>query len=293
MPADHLAIGMTAASRIQPLDADGNPSPDGKIVFLSIGFGETARIMQSFMDIAADDVRVERQHLVLLNGARDGADFHFWAERPDGVPQYSRVTSDTLMPAGVTPQQVQIAWVEIDNAPAFIPLGAADGDAYYLKAYIGDTLREMRRQYPNLQIAYLSSRTYTGYSTTGRSREPFAFESGYSNRWIITNQIDQERMAVPEWYWDTRGGLLDDTPRRNVVPWVAWGPYLWANGTTPRSDGLTWQRGDFEADGETLSPSGAAKGAKLLFDFLLHEPTAQGWFRSGLEPAGKGRATRH
>jgi len=292
MAADHFAIGMAAASRIQPLDADGHPSPDGKIGFLAVGFAETQQIMQSFMDIAASDRRVEHDKLVLLNGARDGANFRYWAERPDGIPQYGTVNADTLMPAEVTPAQVQVAWVEIDNSPAFIPLGSADSDAYYLKAYIAESLREMKRQYPNLQIAYLSSRTYTGYSTTGVSREPYAFEAGYSNRWVITNQIEQERMAVPEWFWDTRGGLLDDT-REAVVPWLAWGPYLWANGATPRADGLAWLRGDFEADGETLSPSGAVKGGKALFDFLLHEPTAKGWFLSGLETIGRGRAARH
>jgi hypothetical protein len=162
MAADHFANGMAALSRIQPLDADGNPSSNGKIVFLAVGFGETARIMQSFLAMTANDRRVERNNLVMLNAARDGANYRFWAEAPDGVPQYNQVAVDTLAPAGVTPRQVQIAWIELDNAPAFIPLGSADSDTYYLKGYIAETLREIKRQYPNLQIAYLSSRTYTG-----------------------------------------------------------------------------------------------------------------------------------
>jgi hypothetical protein len=292
MAADHFASGMAAASRVQPLDADGNPSPDGKIVFLAVGFGETARIMQSFLTITANDRRVERSKLVMLNAARDGANYRFWAEAPDANPQYTTVNADTLAPAGVTAQQVQIAWIEIDNAPAFIPLGSADGDAYYLKSYIAETLREIKRQYPNLQIAYLSSHTYAGYSTTGRSHEPYAYEAGFSNRWVIWGQMEQERMDLPQMYWDTRTGFIDDT-RQAVAPWVAWGPYLWANGATPRADGLAWLRGDFEADGETLSPSGAVKGAKLLFDFLLHEPTAKSWFLSGLAPAGRPRPVGH
>ena len=82
---------MAAASRIQPLDADGNPSPNGKIGFLAVGSGETQRIMGSFMNIAANDRRVEHDKLVPLNGARDGASFRYWAERPDGVPQYATV----------------------------------------------------------------------------------------------------------------------------------------------------------------------------------------------------------
>ena len=77
--------------------------------------------------------------------------------------------------------------------------------------------------------------------------------------------------------WDTRIGPVDYL--KGDVPWLAWGPYLWANGTMPRSDGLTWQIDDFELDGERLSAKGAQKGAQLLLQFLLGEPTAS-WFRA-------------
>ncbi len=290
MAADHFAAGLAAASNIQPLDEEGQPSEHGQIAFLAVGFGETARIMRSFMAIAASDRRVEHDKLVLLNAARDDADYGFWAERPDGFPRYDVVNVDTLTPARVTPLQVQAAWVEIINDRAFAPLGVAYADAYRLKTFIAETLREMKRQYPSLQIAYLSSRVYGGYVTTNFNPEPFAYESGLSNRWVITDQMEQARMEHPEWHSDTRVGLVDY--RRGIVPRVAWGPYLWANGTTPRADGLTWQRADFESDGETLSADGAVKEAKLLFDFLLREPTAKGWFLSGIELPGRQRAAR-
>jgi hypothetical protein len=291
MAADHLALGLAFASKIQPLDAEGHPSADGRIGFLAIGFGETARIMQSFMSIATDDRRVERDKLVMVNGAHDGADYRSWAERPDGImPQYGTVTSSALDPAGITPLQVQVAWVQVINDRAGWSLGVALADAYRLKTFIAETLREMKRQYPNLQIVYLSSRVYGGYDTTGFNPEPYAYETGYSNRWIVTTQAEEERMEHPEWHWDTRVSLID--PRTGIAPWVTWGPYLWANGATPRSDGLAWLRGDFEADGLTLSPSGAVKGGKLLFEFLLHEPTSKGWFLSGLEVRGRLRAAR-
>jgi hypothetical protein len=292
MPPEHFAAGLAAASKIQPLDAEGRPSPDGKIAFLVVGFGETARITQAFQSIAAADRRVERDHMVILNAARDGADYRFWAERPDGMPRFNIVAADTLAPAGVSPQQVQAAWLQIINDKTGEYLGVANADAYRLKTHIAQTLREMKRQYPNLQIAYLSSRVYGGYAApNGFNPEPYAFETGYSNRWVITDQIEQARMEHPEWHSDTRVGLIDY--RRGIVPWVAWGPYLWANGAEAREDGLTWLRADFAADGETLAPSGAAKGAKLLFDFLLREPTAKSWFRSGIELPARQRPARH
>ena len=79
---------------------------------------------------------------------------------------------------------------------------------------------------------------------------------------------------------------------KGVAPWITWGPYLWANGTTPRSDGLTWERDDFLSNGESLSEQGAHKAATLLFDFLLHEPTAANWFLNPAMPV-KSRVAPH
>lgn len=53
MPADHFAAGIRCAPLIEPRAADGRPSPTGRIVFLAAGFGETARIADSFRDGAS------------------------------------------------------------------------------------------------------------------------------------------------------------------------------------------------------------------------------------------------
>ena len=289
MAADHFAGGLAMAAKIQPRATDGTPSADGKIAFVAIGFGETARIMDVMMNMAANDRRVDHEHLVLVNLARENADYRLWVPIPDGHAWYSQMNTYVLTPLGISPLQVQAAWVEIINDRAFAPLGVAYADAYRLKTFIAEALVEMKRQYPNLQIAYLSSRVYGGYSaTTDFNPEPFSYETAYSNRWIITTQMEQERMEHPEWHWDSRVGLIDY--RRGVAPWVAWGPYLWANGAQPRSDGVTWLPGDFEADGVSLSPSGAAKGGAALFDFLLREPTAKGWFSV---VSGRQRSVQH
>lgn len=177
----------------------------------------------------------------------------------------------------MTENQVQVAWVQVVTNNPYIPLGTPLGDGFVLKQGIASTLREMKKAYPNLQIAYLSSRVYGGYATTKWNPEPFAYESGFAHRWVIEGQMFEEQTPIGGWFWDTRLGNVDD--RAGIAPWIAWGPYLWANGTTPRkSDGLTWQRDDFELDGETLSSQGARKGSALLLDFLLREPTARPWF---------------
>ena len=141
MEAGHRADGLRLASRIQPLDANGKPSPNGKIVFLSAGFGETARIMcsndsfspdcesGSLMGMAKDDPRVNHESLVFVNAAHENFDFASW-----GWPflqNYNRIKTSVLLPAGVTEKQVQVAWVQmVTNSPLDPPLPIQFADAY-------------------------------------------------------------------------------------------------------------------------------------------------------------------
>ena len=45
---------------------------------------------------------------------------------------------------------------------------------------------------PNVKLAYLSSRTYGGYATTPLNPEPYAYESGFSVKWLIEGQLKGE-----------------------------------------------------------------------------------------------------
>ena len=62
-------------------------------------------------------------------------------------------------------------------------------------------------------------------------------------------------------------------------PVVLWGPYLWADGTTPRkSDQLVWTRDDLAKDGTHPSESGKDKVARMLLAFFKTDPLAKVWF---------------
>jgi hypothetical protein len=65
-----------------------------------------------------------------------------------------------------------------------------------------------------------------------------------------------------------------------IAPWIAWGPYLWADGLNPRSDGLMWEQSDLGADGTHPSVSGREKVGAMLLDFMLASPFSQPWFLS-------------
>ena len=114
----------------------------------------------------------------------------------------------------------------------------------------------MQDRFPNLKIAYLSSRTYAGYATSPLNPEPHAYESGFAVKWLIADQI---------------AGKPELSPDR--APWCAWGPYVWADGTRANHDGLSYTRADYgDADGTHPSDSGRLKVAQRLLQFLKTDP---------------------
>jgi hypothetical protein len=147
--------------------------------------------------------------------------------------------------------------------------GAFPAHAQALQADLETILRTCRTRYPNLKIAYLSSRTRAYVETPGSlNPEPFAYESAFAVKWLIEKQIK----GAADLNFDPSRGAV-------VAPWVAWGPYLWADGLAPRSDGFTWACSDLESDFTHPSASGGVpKVARQLLAFFKTDPAATPWF---------------
>lgn len=284
MPAAHEADGIARAQSIQPLDANGNPSASGKIVMISVGMSNTTQEFCSpgnpppcnpwtFMGQAAADSNVNSSTLVVVDGARGGQTAMTWAVATS--TNYA-ITQTRLTGAGVTEKQVQIAWVKQADANPTVSLPASNADAYVLEGLLASDVRAMKTRYPNLKMVFLSSRIYGGYATSNLNPEPYAYEGGFAVKWLIQAQVDQMASGAVV---DTIAGDLDDG---TVAPWLAWGPYLWADGTNARSDGLTWVQSDFETqDGTHPAQSAEQKVGGMLLSFFEGSGFTKCWFVNG------------
>jgi hypothetical protein len=265
-PASHNAAGVVLAQQIEPLDAAGNPANDGKIALITVGMSNTFIEFNAFEALAATDSEINPK-LVLVNGSFAGQTSEYWVD-PDADPWQWQL--NRLAQRNVTPQQVQVAWVKQTRTGG----GNFPDRAQIVQADLEAIARNLKLHYPNLKIAYFSSRTRSYTHDNGLSPEPVAFENGFAVKWLIAKQIEGDA---------TLNYNPDIAPV--VAPYLSWGPYLWIDGLNARSDGLTWEPADMVGDCTHPSAQGADKVAQQLMDFFKTDETAVAWFLVPLIPA--------
>ncbi len=285
MPGAHATAGAAAARNVVPRAGNGTPNGNGRIVLMSIGMSNTTQewcdsvpstcTAWSFTGQAAADNAVNHTTLAVVDGAKRSQTASDWAD--PASPNYDRIRDSVLTPQGLTEQQVQVIWLKVVNPDPTVSLPSATADAVRLVEAAGNIVRILHNRYPNLKIVFLSSRVFGGYANLTLNPEPYAYETGFAMKWLIQAQIDQ--MANGGTIVDNRAGNLNYT---TVAPWLAWGPYLWADGLNPRSDGLTWVAGDFEPDGTHPSASGEGKVGARLLSFFKTDQRAACWFLAGM-----------
>jgi hypothetical protein len=295
-PIDHDQDGRLFASKVQPLDLNGVPDPNGKIAVVAIGMSNWTMEMcvnvastvpvppctsNSFFARAAANPAVNHTSLVLIDCAADGRTTYNWLS--DQTGQYTRCQS-ILNDAGLSEAQVQvILWKDADgfptpeitlskNQPCTLSL-AQSVDACRYESGVGTVARYIKTRYPNVKQIFLHSRIYCGYATKVIG-EPISYEYAFATKWLIESQIYQ-----------IRNGQINPVAGNlsySAAPWLVWGPYFWASGTTPRSDGLTWNASDFATDGIHPSASGVTKVASMMMQFYSTSPYSP-WFRAGYQ----------
>jgi hypothetical protein len=266
-PSAFDASGVAIAQSIQPLDANGNPDPNGKYALISIGESNTSETYSQFLtDANADPAK--NSHLILVRGAQPRAGAAKFADPNDGV--WNPIFQFYLPQAGVTANQVVAAWVEsVDRIFGHQPPFPQDMAA--LQSEYESIARNLFSKFPNIKLVYYTSKFYDGYGTGVSDSiypEPFGFESGFAVKWAIQDQINGNANLN----WDPNIGPV-------MAPWMSWAYYGWANGLLPRSDGVTWSCQDMMSDGVHPSPlHGREKDANFLLNFLKSDTTTTPWF---------------
>ena len=129
-PALHEIAGVQIAKNIVPLNASGQPDQNGRVALLSIGMSNTTQEFSTFIALANPDA-AKNPKLTIVDGAQGGMS----ADRivdlsTTTAQQFWQTVDQRLAAAGVTPAQVQVAWVKQADAG---PTLAFPDDALKLK----------------------------------------------------------------------------------------------------------------------------------------------------------------
>jgi hypothetical protein len=274
-PEQHEKAGLALARTVVPLDRDGMPDKNGKIVLLGIGFSNTFQAFKGFMDRATDDKDIHPS-VVLVNGAVGGVPASE-AQKEDGKGpkgiKYWEEVDRRLQARGVTRQQVQVVWLKETNPAPH--KGGFPAYTQALEEQIAKIVQLLPGLFPKIKMVYLSSRTWAGWARVpdknpkrvepGNS-EPYSYETGFAVKWLIEKQLSGDP------------ALAFEGPQRKA-PWLSWGPYLWANGDRPRKDGWSFQKSDFRDDDQMHhSATGMAKLGSELLRFFKSDTTTRVWF---------------
>jgi hypothetical protein len=264
-PFFHNILGKNIAANIVPLDTAGIYDPvNGKIVLMSVGMSNTNYEFTDFMTYVSSSSSVNPK-LVVVNGAQGGKDI---SKIINPLDSFWIVLVQKLALQGVTPKQVQAVWYkEAEASPHDTNFVTYTNS---LKVKYKTVMNILKSKYPNVKLCYNTSRIFAGYATTSLNPEPYAYYNGWTVKWMIEDQL----------YGDTT--LRFDGPSPNS-PWLSWGPYVWADGNIPRSDGLSWIcPTDFVSDGTHPSAAGRIKVASRLFNFFSTDETTKPWFLKNL-----------
>lgn len=254
-PEPQRKAAEAALAQIKSLDSAGTPAADGRIVFVSISMSNATMEFSTFKRIA-DSAPQKSDEVTIVDCAQGGQTMAAWSA-PDARPWGEAMKR--LEHAGVTPQQVQVAWIKLANAG---PGGSMKEHLGKLEADTIAVLHNARQKFPNLRIVYLASRIWAGNASTSLNPEPYAYEGAFACRHLIQKQMSGDVELASD-----------------KSPVLLWGPYLWAEGTKGRKiDSLVWKSEDFGRDGTHPSNSGQEKVAKLLLDFISSDPLAKSWF---------------
>lgn len=264
-PTAHELAGIEESYGIRPRDRKGLIKPNGKIVLLTIGMSNTTQESSVFIPLANADPQ-KSDKVTLVDGAQGGMSADRISDlTTQTAQQFWQTVEQRLANANVSAKQVQVVWLKEADAD---PLLTFPEDALRLKNELKLIAQIIKQKYRNTRMIFLSSRSYGGYANSVATRgEPVSYQTGFADKWLIEDQINGE----PELNYDVRRGEVK-------APWLSWSAYFWADGTTPRNDGLFYQCSDYQTDGVHPATGARDKIANQLLNFFKTDSIAKRWF---------------
>lgn len=259
-PPAHRALAEAQADLIVPRDAAGSPAPAGWIGMVSLGMSNTSQEFKVLEHLLESDPAVHPAVRV-INGAQGGIAAESMA---DPAHPYWALLESRVLAAGLSPAQVQVCWLK--QALGTVSDPSFPAHVQLLESRLESIVLNARARFPNLRLCYLANRIYGGYTDRVDRGEPLSYETGFAVQALIARQISGDPALNP----DPAAG-----PVR--APVLLWGSEQWANGGSPRQDGLTWQLEDYEADRIHPSPAGEWKVGLRWKAALDSDPVAQRW----------------
>src|SRR5262245_9618099 len=177
-PPALVAAARKEIAQIVLRDADGNPAADGMIALVSLSMSNATQEFSTFKPMADRDPQ-KSPRVTIVDCAQGGQAMAQWV---DAKGRAWAEADRRLAAAKVSPNQVQVAWVKLANIR---PTGELSDHGKKLQQDTLALLHNAKTRFPNLRIAYLSSRIYGGYGNTPLNPEPYAYEGAFPIRWLI------------------------------------------------------------------------------------------------------------
>ena len=251
IPEAHRKSGERMAASITPLNSDGKPNPDGKIVALVMGHSNCLLYFGNLEEHLKQHAQELNPKYELLNAAVGGNQLP--EIRYFKSPVWKKAESLLARP-GYSPLQVQVLFLHTTYNGAVnsshAPPRSFPEDMKKMQGDLAAVLENCVKIYPNLKIAYLTSdgfRHYTGF-------EPHVWQEAFAFKWLIESQIKAED-----------GTAFEGEKRK--LPWLQWGPYIWDN---------SWDQSYFR-DGVHPTPKTREIFVGKYWNFLNQDPVSRAW----------------
>ncbi|HRG26602.1 MAG TPA: T9SS type A sorting domain-containing protein [Chitinophagales bacterium] len=273
-PVGHLNKGIGIVKKLKPLDSLGNVNyATGKIVLAGFGASTVGGPFNHMIQLMKDytDLNPCMKSVNAANGSDGITAMYIGNEEYWDYIEIFKLGEKDLKPI-----QVQVGWLMHSSR---IDSNGSDINSYtdsLIKRFT-IALNAMQYYYPNLKLVFVSGFPYGGYADPSKAlyhviKEPSSYHHNFAMKELIRRQISGD----PTLKYKEPG---------KQVPYLIWGPPLWADGKNPRDyDGLTWNcEAEFAIDGGGyhLTNEGKDKLANILLDFFRTDTLSESWFMDG------------